>query len=415
MMSALFEYLRISSRMKNETFSLSLYHEVFEPALACLLPLKSTRMPYQCDSWKDVLCNFYVRVVIYNDNLILKNPRLISKIDQFSEIYDGNRVLMTLNALRPDSWTEHAVELILSEQSGPRGHEMYSRIVDQPIAMKVEFSFPTMQAHLAENTRLLEVQSNKIEIDQHQLQRQYFQKDYRIIERQPCDYNLRSVRESFMTALPADDRRIDAVLAAKIPQALENAVEYDRLIKSREDEVQQVLTYEREKVRQGLNNVMTCLNEHFMVTPGAPSGTTLRRYCCTLEFEHLRMLSNSCEMFQESIKSVLRQCLDVEVSAYADTLRGTNFAPIPSLINQTTGLLASDNRRFDNEDLEVQQYIEHIDGNGDLLLLNLPRRIVHNTHFTPLDYEAAHALQSLNNMDVKPEIEDLCKLCYSFV
>ena len=41
-----------------------------------------------------------------------------------------------------------------------------------------------------------------------------------------------------MAALPAESRRIDQVLAAKIPEALANCVEYDRLVKCRGDEFQ---------------------------------------------------------------------------------------------------------------------------------------------------------------------------------
>ena len=74
-----------------------------------------------------------------------------------------------------------------------------------------------MSAHLAENTHLLEVQAEKIEKDQIDFQKQYFQKDCNVIERKPCEYNLRSVRESFMAALPSDERRVDQLLSQKIP------------------------------------------------------------------------------------------------------------------------------------------------------------------------------------------------------
>ena len=41
------------------------------------------------------------------------------------------------------------------------------------------------------------------------------------------------MREAFKKALPVDDRRQDKELERKIPEALSNAVEYDRLAKWR--------------------------------------------------------------------------------------------------------------------------------------------------------------------------------------
>jgi len=88
-------------------------------------------------------------------------------------------------------------------------------------------------------------------------------KDYNVVEQQPCNYYLRTVRESFIAALPADSRRIDQALAAKIPEAMANCVEYDRLVKCRVDEFQRCITYEKERAIQAINNLMTHLNEHF--------------------------------------------------------------------------------------------------------------------------------------------------------
>ena len=113
-----------------------------------------------------------------------------------------------------------------------------------------------MALHLSENTRLLVLQANKIEKDQIDLQRQYFLKDYHIIEQLPCRYYFWSVREAFKKALPADDRWQDKELEKKIPKALSNAVEYDRLAKWREAEVQNILIYERTAVIQSLNILM---------------------------------------------------------------------------------------------------------------------------------------------------------------
>ena len=397
-MSALTEFLRIVSCMRNEPFSLNRYQEVFLPSLERLLPWRSTRLPSSCESWQDVANQFFCRCVIYNDNLIQRHPRLLNKCEHFSEIYDGNHVYMTLNAVRPDIWSEQAVELIMAEKSNPSGI-MYSRVVEHAVALKVQYVFPTMSAHLSENTHLLEVQAQKIEKDQIDLQKQYFQKDYNVIERKPCEYNLRSVRESFMAALPSDERRVDQVITQKIPEAMANCVEYDRLAKFRDDEFQRCLAYEKERATQAINNLMTHLNEHFFVEVNSPNHTSFRRYCCHLQFEHYRMLLNNAEMFVESNKSVLRQAMDLEASAYADRISQSSFGPVSALVNVNTGLLTSETVRSEQEDLEVEQIMEQIEGRGDMVQMNMPRRVAQNVLYTPLDWESIHAMQALSTDD----------------
>ena len=309
--------------------------------------------------------NFQSRYVRYDDRLVLSDPRLLLKADHFVDVYDDNRALMTLHTLCPDDWSEQSVLRRLTEQNSELSFQRFRRIVDPQIAMKVEFSHPTMAFHLSENTRLLELQANKIEKDQIDLQRQYFLKDYHVIEQLPCRYYFRSVREAFRKALPADDRRQDKELERKIPEALSNAVEYDRLAKWREVEVQNILIYERTAVIQSLNSLMICLHENWNLTPDKPNRTCLRPHCCSLSFEGLRMLVNIYEYCCEATKSVLRQDIHPEYN-----LRDKTFGPVPTLLNQRTGLLAYDQRSLHATDGS------DINTNFNILPINLPRRVV---------------------------------------
>ena len=386
-MNALNEYVRLANRMRSEPFSLSRYQHVYLPALERLLPWRSTQLPFVCESWQDVFNHFFCRCVIYNDNLIQRHPRLIIKSEHFSEYYDGNKDFMMLNAVRPDIWSERDVKDILAERNDPNSC-LYSRVVEQAVAVKTQYCFPTMAVHMAENTQLLEAQAQKIDKDQSDLRRQYFQKDYNVVEQQPCNYYLRTVRESFIAALPADSRRIDQALAAKIPEAMANCVEYDRLVKCRVDEFQRCITYEKERAIQAINNLMTHLNEHFFVEHQNPNQTSFRRYCCHLQYEHYRMLLNNAEMFVEANKSVLRQCMDLEANAYADRITQRSFGPVPAFVNTTTGLLSSETVRDDDqEDREIAQIMDQIEGRGELLQLNLPRRAVSHIGPTPATWE----------------------------
>jgi hypothetical protein len=256
-----------------------------------------------------------------------------------------------------------------------------------------------MAVHMAENTQQLEAQAQKIDRDQVELQKQYFQKDYNVIERKPCEYNLRSVRESFMAALPSDSRRIDQALAAKIPEAMANCVEYDRLVKFRGDEYQRCITHEKERAIQAINNLMTHLNEHFFVEHQNPNETSFRRYCCHLQFEHYRMFVNNAEMFVEANKSVLRQAMDLEASAYADRIIQSSFGPVHAYVNTTTGLVSSEPVQSQQDSLEIIQIMEQLEGHGDILQMNLPRRSVNpivpttSTPLVPLSWETAQVQQ----------------------
>ena len=105
--------------------------------------MKSTQLPFVCDSWQDVFNHFFCRCVIYNDNLIQRHPRLIIKSEHFSEYYDGNKVFMMLNAVRPDIWSERDVKDILAERNDPNSC-LYSRVVEQAVAVKTQYCFPTI-------------------------------------------------------------------------------------------------------------------------------------------------------------------------------------------------------------------------------------------------------------------------------
>ena len=154
-MNVLNEYLRLAFCMRSEPFSLNRYQHYYLPSLERLLPWRSTQLPFICESWQDVFNHVYCRSVIYYDNLIQRHPRLLTKSDHFSECYDGNTVYLSLNAVRPDRWAERDVEAILAEKGDPR-IIMYSRVVENSVAVKTHYSFPTMAVHMAENTRLLE-------------------------------------------------------------------------------------------------------------------------------------------------------------------------------------------------------------------------------------------------------------------
>jgi len=126
----------------------------------------------------------------------------------------------------------------------------------------------------------------------------------------------------------------------------------------------------------------------FFVEHQNPNQTSFRRYCCHLQYEHYRMLLNNAEMFVEANKSVLRQCMDLEANAYADRITQRSFGPVPAFVNTTTGLLSSETVRDDDqEDREIAQIMDQIEGRGELLQLNLPRRAVSHIGPTPATWE----------------------------
>ena len=140
---------------------------------------------------------------------------------------------------------------------------------------------------------------------------------------------------------------------------------------------------------------MTHLNEHFFVEHQNPNETSFRRYCCHLQFEHYRMILNNAEMFVEANKSVLRQAMELESSAYADQIIQRSYGPVHAYVSTTTGLLSSDPEQ---ENTEIAQIMHQLESLGEVMQLNLPRRAVsHNGPFSvtfePIPWEEAQAQQ----------------------
>ena len=267
-------------------------------------------MPTECHNVEDCINEFNSRVVLYDDRLERIDPTDLNQAPYFNSFFDSDKIMLRLCSLVPMDISNSNVMRIVDEHKRGIRDPMYSQAITSHTALQATINFPTLAGHLLENTQNIERLVAEIRRDEEYLNYQYFLYDYNVIERKPCEYYLRSARQSFLEALPQDRRRLERRLNDYIPGAFARVEEYDRLIHYRQKEIQAINVFEETALKQEINNVMQCLHSNWDARVYTPEATTLKNHCCVMQFEDKRAMRLLMQFFVEASKSILSRCYE---------------------------------------------------------------------------------------------------------
>ena len=291
-------------------FSVDRYRVFIRSALERILPYEAPKMPIDCHSLEDCINEFNSRVVLYDNRLIRADPTDLKQAPCFNSFFDSDKIMMRLCSLVPMDISNCNVMRIVDEHQRGIRDPMYAQSITSNTAIQATINFPTLAGHLLENTQNLERLVTEIRKDEQYLQYQYFLYDYNVIERKPCEYYLRSARQSFLEALPQDRRRLEQRLNDYIPGAFARVEEYDRHIQFRQKEIQAINVFEETALKQEINNVMQSLHANWDARVYTPEATTLKKHCCVMQFEDKRAMRLLMQFFVEASKSILSRCYE---------------------------------------------------------------------------------------------------------
>ena len=291
-------------------FTVDRYRDFIRSALERILPYEAPKMPTECHNVEDCINEFNSRVVLYDDRLERIDPTDLNQAPYFNSFFDSDKIMLRLCSLVPMDISNSNVMRIVDEHKRGIRDPMYSQAITSHTALQATINFPTLAGHLLENTQNIERLVAEIRRDEEYLNYQYFLYDYNVIERKPCEYYLRSARQSFLEALPQDRRRLEQRLNDYIPGAFARVEEYDRLIHYRQKEIQAINVFEETALKQEINNVMQCLHSNWDARVYTPEATTLKNHCCVMQFEDKRAMRLLMQFFVEASKSILSRCYE---------------------------------------------------------------------------------------------------------
>ena len=291
-------------------FTVDRYRDFIRSALERILPYEAPKMPTECHNVEDCINEFNSRVVLYDDRLERIDPTDLNQAPYFNSFFDSDKIMLRLCSLVPMDISNSNVMRIVDEHKRGIRDPMYSQAITSHTALQATINFPTLAGHLLENTQNIERLVAEIRRDEEYLHYQYFLYDYNVIERKPCEYYLRSARQSFLEALPQDRRRLEQRLNDYIPGAFARVEEYDRLIHYRQKEIQAINVFEETALKQEINNVMQCLHSNWDARVYTPEATTLKNHCCVMQFEDKRAMRLLMQFFVEASKSILSRCYE---------------------------------------------------------------------------------------------------------
>ena len=291
-------------------FTVDRYRDFIRSALERILPYEAPKMPTECHNVEDCINEFNSRVVLYDDRLERIDPTDLNQAPYFNSFFDSDKIMLRLCSLVPMDISNSNVMRIVDEHKRGIRDPMYSQAITSHTALQATINFPTLAGHLLENTQNIERLVAEIRRDEEYLNYQYFLYDYNVIERKPCEYYLRSARQSFLEALPQDRRRLEQRLNDYIPGAFARVEEYDRLIHYRQKEIQAINVFEETALKQEINNVMQCLHANWDARVYTPEATTLKKHCCVMQFEDKRAMRLLMQFFVEASKSILSRCYE---------------------------------------------------------------------------------------------------------
>jgi len=291
-------------------FTVDRYRDFIRSALERILPYEAPKMPTECQNVEDCINEFNSRVVLYDDRLERTDPTDLTQAPYFNSFFDSDKIMLRLCSLVPMDISNSNVMRIVDEHKRGIRDPMYSQAITSHTAIQATINFPTLAGHLLENTQNIERLVAEIRRDEEYLHYQYFLYDYNVIERKPCEYYLRSARQSFLEALPQDRRRLEQRLNDYIPGAFARVEEYDRLIQYRQKEIQAINVFEETALKQEINNVMESLHANWDARVYTPEATTLKKHCCVMQFEDKRAMRLLMQFFVEASKSILSRCYE---------------------------------------------------------------------------------------------------------
>ena len=291
-------------------FTVDRYRDFIRLALERILPYEAPKMPTECQNVEDCINEFNSRVVLYDDRLERTDPTDLAQAPYFNSFFDSDKIMLRLCSLVPMDISNSNVMRIVDEHKRGIRDPMYSQAITSHTAIQATINFPTLAGHLLENTQNIERLVAEIRRDEEYLHYQYFLYDYNVIERKPCEYYLRSARQSFLEALPQDRRRLEQRLNDYIPGAFARVEEYDRLIQYRQKEIQSINVFEETALKQEINNVMESLHANWDARVYTPEATTLKKHCCVMQFEDKRAMRLLMQFFVEASKSILSRCYE---------------------------------------------------------------------------------------------------------